>query len=313
MKMRMILTTTAIAALMTSGVLAQNAPAEPRPMDPAPAAPAAPAPAAPMSPAAPSAQAPIGSDSTILYAAADTDQLATRIIGAPVFSSTANNADRFGEVNDIVLDENGQVTAVVLGVGGFLGLGEKSVAINFDALDWVVAEDNTERYVLTTTREALEAAPDFVAREDAPVAAARPADGAAAPASPSVVDPAPAGDAAALDRSTMTPLDATTLSADQLIGVSVIGPENARLGEIGDIILMPDGKVDALIVDFGGFLGIGEKKVAVGYDNLEFTRDANGATYVWINATKDQLEAAPAYDEAAYAANRDAQRMVVSM
>ena len=263
------------------------------------------APAAPM--AEPSAQAPLGSDAAIVYNVADTDQLATKIIGAGVYSSSASNADRFGDINDIVLDDNGQVAAVVIGVGGFLGLGEKQVAVNFDALQWVVAEDNSERYVLATTKEALESAPDFVARDDQPVAAARPGNVVAPAATPM------AGDNAALDRSTMTAVDAGTLSAEQLIGTSVMGPQNDRLGEIGDIILMPEGKVDAVIVDFGGFLGLGEKQVAVGYDNLEFTRDANGATYLWINATREQLEAAPAYDEAAYTADRAGNRLVVGM
>jgi sporulation protein YlmC with PRC-barrel domain len=300
MIMRTILTTTALAALMTGAALAQNAaPADPRPMTPAPAAPMA---------AEPSAQTPLGSDAALVYNVADNDQLATKIIGAGVYSSTAGNADRFGDINDIVLDDQGQVAAVVIGVGGFLGLGEKQVAVNFDALQWVVAEDNTERYVLTTTREALEAAPDFVARNDQPVAAARPVDASpAAPAAPMAADPA------AIDRSAMTAIDAGTLSAEELIGTSVIGPENQRLGEIGDIVLMPEGKVDAVIIDFGGFLGLGEKRVAVGYENLEFARDANGATYMWINATKDQLEAAPAYDEAAYAADRATNRLVVGM
>jgi len=70
--------------------------------------------------------------------------------------------------------------------------------------------------------------------------------------------------------------------------------------------------VDALLIDFGGFLGIGEKQVAVGMDNLKFMQDQNGNLFVWVPVTKDQLNAAPQYDENTYAQNRDQMRLVVN-
>jgi hypothetical protein len=110
----------------------------------------------------------------------------------------------------------------------------------------------------------------------------------------------------------MNPVDLGTITADQLIGTKVIGPENNEIAEVGDIVLTDDGKIDALLVDFGGFLGIGEKRVAVGVDNLQFLTDQNGAQYVWLNVTKEQLDAAAAYDENTYKDTRDAQRLVIS-
>lgn len=102
------------------------------------------------------------------YTRVDSDRLATKIIGMPVFDSPASNANNLGEINDLVLDQNGQVAAVVLGVGGFLGIGEKQVAVDYTALQWVVAEDQTERYVLQTTVDELTQAPDFVTVDDNP-------------------------------------------------------------------------------------------------------------------------------------------------
>ena len=74
---------------------------------------------------------------------------------------------------------NGQITAVVIGAGGFLGIGAKAVAVDFQSLEFTLAADGSERWVLPTTTEALTAAPAFVWEEDEPV----PVDGAA-PADP---------------------------------------------------------------------------------------------------------------------------------
>jgi sporulation protein YlmC with PRC-barrel domain len=70
----------------------------------------------------------------------------------------ANN-ERIGDVNDLLLSKDGQVEAVLVGVGGFLGIGEKIVAIPFSAL-----KPSSESNQLTApySREELEQAPEFV-------------------------------------------------------------------------------------------------------------------------------------------------------
>ena len=213
---RTLLATTALAALLATGAIAQDAapaadPAAPAateaPADPA-AAPAADA-AAPAADAAATAT-PVESgaaeetdinepwDMSAGYTAADTDNLGTRLIGQPVYSSAGDDAEEIGNIDDIVFDESGQIKAVVIGVGGFLGIGEKAVAVDFQQLEFTLAADNTERWVVPTTAEALTAAPDFVWEEDEPVDgddAAAPAD-AMAPADPAA-PAAPADPAAA--------------------------------------------------------------------------------------------------------------------
>jgi putative membrane protein len=65
-----------------------------------------------------------------------------------------------GEVSDVLMDKNGQVKAVILSVGGFLGLGGKYVSVPFNALQ--VTEKNGKRYlVMDTTKEALTSAPGY--------------------------------------------------------------------------------------------------------------------------------------------------------
>lgn len=96
------------------------------------------------------------------YPVAAADHPASKIIGAPVYSGTAEDAEQVGTISDLILTPDGSIGAVVIGVGGFLGIGEKSVAADFRGLELTVAADNTTRWVLPTTAEALEAAPEFV-------------------------------------------------------------------------------------------------------------------------------------------------------
>ncbi len=116
------------------------------------------------------------------YTRVDTDNLVTRLLGMPVYSSPADDAEEIGTVNDLVFTHDGNLTAVVIGVGGFLGIGEKNVAVDFNELTFEIAADNTERWVLPTTAEALTSAPDFVWEDDAPADGMAPAGDAMAPA-----------------------------------------------------------------------------------------------------------------------------------
>ena len=73
--------------------------------------------------------------------------------------------------------------------------------------------------------------------------------------------------------------DANTVLAKQdLIGQTVYAPDKAKIGSISDLILSKDGKtVDGFLIGVGGFLGIGEKSVALKIDRLKMTPGANGA------------------------------------
>lgn len=116
---------------------------------------------------------------------------------------------------------------------------------------------------------------------------------------------------AAIDKSTLSPFDTAAVRAEDLVGTTVYGADDANVGEIGDVVVSQDGKVDSIIIDVGGFLGMGEKEVAVGMDNLSFMTDKDGNKYLYTNMTKEQLEAQPAYDKSTWAEQRDTQRMMI--
>jgi len=73
----------------------------------------------------------------------------------------ANN-ERIGDVNNLLLSKDGEVVAVLVGVGGFLGIGEKTVAIPFDALQ---RSPESNQLTAPYSRQDLEQAPEFVTLE----------------------------------------------------------------------------------------------------------------------------------------------------
>ena len=71
------------------------------------------------------------------------------------------NDNKIGEVMDVLIDKSGKVTSLIVGVGGFLGAGEKEVAVPFDAVH-VTNKDNNKWYlVMNTTKDDLKSAPGF--------------------------------------------------------------------------------------------------------------------------------------------------------
>jgi len=242
------------------------------------------------------------------YTIASTDALASRVINAKVYSGPDADAAEIGYVKDLVLGASGQISAVVLGVGGFLGAGEKNVAVAYSQVQWALASDGSLRGVLNSSKDALAAAPDFKFPDYTAIAQASSASvetSSVAVVSSSAAQP---GD---VDMTTLKPLDVASLKAEDLKGTDVISPTGQKLGDIDDFVLTGDGKVDAVVVEFGGFLGIGTKHVAVAYDGLKFMIGANNERYLVINVTRDQLNAQPDYNKDDYAANRDKERLVL--
>jgi hypothetical protein len=182
---RSILTGVATAALLSTAAFAQTATTPPT-------MPVNPTPPAVTSPAQPSSQTPTGTDMMITTG----DILASKIMGASVYAPEANAAtatakdmkrvpqagatvngnhvmskdewttfkdrhESIGEIEDIVVGGNGQIRHVLVGVGGFLGIGEKRVALDMSAIDVMRSEDGGMYLVVNKTKAQLEALPSF--------------------------------------------------------------------------------------------------------------------------------------------------------
>jgi len=74
----------------------------------------------------------------------------------------------------------------------------------------------------------------------------------------------------------------------------VYDPNNNKIGEVMDVLVDKSGRINTLIVGVGGFLGAGEKDVAVPFEAVEATMK-NKKMYLVMNATKDGLKSAPGF------------------
>lgn len=83
------------------------------------------------------------------------------------------------------------------------------------------------------------------------------------------------------------------ISAADLLGKSVENSAGENVGDINDIRIDSSGKIAAVIVGVGGFLGLGEKNVALPFDQLAFAKDADGGLDVKADVTKESLQTLP--------------------
>jgi hypothetical protein len=77
-----------------------------------------------------------------------------------------------------------------------------------------------------------------------------------------------------------------------VLGIAVRSAANEDMGRIVDVIVDRAGNVRAAVIDFGGFLGVGSRKIAVDWGAIRFT----GLDHVTLDMTRDQVKAAPPYE-----------------
>jgi hypothetical protein len=169
---------TAVAALAITPALAQTtAPSGQSPDTSAPSAQSTTPP-----PASTNTQA--ATDGAMFVDAQTSDQwLASDLIGVTV---TNNGNEKIGDVNDLLVDKSGNVMAAIIGVGGFLGIGEKDVAVSMKSLN-ISRDGDTDKVTANLSKEQLQQAAAFKEyqppRQTSGTApAGRPSGGATPPA-----------------------------------------------------------------------------------------------------------------------------------
>jgi hypothetical protein len=85
--------------------------------------------------------------------------------------------------------------------------------------------------------------------------------------------------------------------AHGVLGRDVRSPADEDMGHIADVIVDRAGVVRAAVIDFGGFLGVGSRKIVVDWNALHFGRVADKSDSISLELTKDQVRAAPEYKE----------------
>ncbi|MBX3537292.1 MAG: PRC-barrel domain-containing protein [Chelatococcus sp.] len=185
MMKRVTLATALLAAVAAGPVLAQNA------TNPSTTAPGSNPPATAPTVPNPTMGAPAAPGGAVTYMSQQTDNqlLGSKLIGASV---VGNEDASIGEINDLLIAQNGTVEGVVVGVGGFLGLGQKNVAVPMTALQ--VTPDgnaaNTPKITMQVSKADLQNAPDFKRADDnsdsMTTGSTSPAAPPAAPGAPAV-------------------------------------------------------------------------------------------------------------------------------
>jgi hypothetical protein len=97
-----------------------------------------------------------------------------------------------------------------------------------------------------------------------------------------------------------------TVPATELVGATVYSQDEQNVGKVSEIIVTDSGEVEAIVVDVGGFLGIGAKPVAVALSALDIRSSEEDELVVRSRFTEQQFEAAAEYDPQEYDRNRDA-------
>jgi hypothetical protein len=123
-----------------------------------------------------------------------------------------------------------------------------------------------------------------------PPAAATPPTAATPPAANSTVPPA----------APAAPPEMTVLAKHEVEGIlgrDVRSAADEDMGRIVDVLVDRAGQVRAAIIDFGGFLGVGSRKIAVDWNALHFPEPGKAGERIWLELTRDQVNSAPEYKD----------------
>lgn len=212
---------------------------------------------------------------------------AGKLIGEEVYDGMG---EQVGEIDSVMVDSKGKVTSVVIDVSGWLE-SEKLVAVAWSDLK----ADPNGKIVSALTKEGAQAAAAYAYKDpnlrkqvltesgERYVAEGAPAD----TAQPAAAD-------AGATTTAIVNADGS-LNASKLIGLDVQSPEDKKVGDIGEIVLDRTGKVEGVVVDVGGFLGIATHPVLLDWKDVTLASQ-DGKDQATVSLTKEKLEQMPAYE-----------------
>lgn len=221
---------------------------------------------------------------------------AGKLIGRSVKNK---NNDTIGKIESVYLDANGKVDSVIVGVGGFLGMGERYARLHWKDLQ---VSDNGEKVVLNMTKDQLKAMAPYKYKDQAERGQVFNDRGVWKDDSHAAADArATTGTAAADNRADNTSTTSTgdfnaqgDVSANAVIGTKVTNANKDSVGSVEDLYVDGSGNIKTVVLSVGGFLGVGSKDVAVKWSDIKQTRDGKSVVLT-TNMSKDDLKALPDY------------------
>jgi len=219
---------------------------------------------------------------------------AGEVIGAKVFN---DQGEELGKIDDVAIYGNGQIAYAVLSYGGVLGVGDKLFALPWSLLRAKHQGDESNlRIAINIDKDRLKNAPGFDKGKWPSGTDCAVLDTTdkyyAAECRTAEAERKTAGQA--VEASARTPAT-VVMRVTKLDGRNVENAAGDKLGDIKTVYIDPVyGRVNYVALSVGGFLGIGDRVVAVPWDAIKtsFTDDKEKLT---LNATKEQLEKAPQY------------------
>jgi sporulation protein YlmC with PRC-barrel domain len=272
------------------------------------------------------AQTPPSAPATPPAAAATTTPMAVpqaadakKLIGRNIKNA---DGDTIGEIKSVYISSGGTVDSVMVGVGGFLGVGEREVQLAWKDLQ---VADNGEKITVNMTKDQLKAMAPYSykdtswrgnvfsdrgvwAEEQRAARDARARTDTAAPVSrgPAMADSGTTADrkpaattttgsaAMAATESTGDFNAAGDLSANAVIGTKIRNENKDTVGSVQDLYLDSQGAIKTVVVSVGGILGVGAKDVAIKWSDLKQSRDGKSVVLI-TSLSKDELKALPDY------------------
>ncbi len=200
-----------------------------------------------------------------------------------IIDQTVKNAqgEELGEVDDLIMSRNGKIKKVILSVGGFLGIGDRLVAVPFKSLKI----DEKDNIVYNVTKQELEKHPVFSYRREGLYGYyyepfyALPAYGMRRdyryPPPPPYGEPYAPFPPRGKYRGEYGPWEweyfPERLRISTILNRVVLNNKGEEVGEIDDLIINRIGKVEQIILSVGGFLGMDEKLAAMPFKPLKVT------------------------------------------
>jgi hypothetical protein len=85
------------------------------------------------------------------------------------------------------------------------------------------------------------------------------------------------------------------ITADDLQGASVYGTNNESVADVDEVLMTPEGKVERIVVNVGGFLGMGARSIAIDVNEVDIHKDADNDVRVYIPMNEEELRQMPEY------------------
>ncbi len=180
-----------------------------------------------------------------------------------------------GQISEVVISRDGTLRGIIVDAGGFLGKGATRVLSLNDLRFLPDADEENEFFLLYTgQKEDLKAAPEYN-EDDVRLRAADMQEG---------------GEMIEI-------VQLSDLDSEEFLGLAAFGQNDNWIGEISQVTFSEDGQIKMVILDIGGFLGLGETQVAVPLDMIELRRLGGDDLRAYVSATEKELQEMEPWEE----------------